>query len=67
LRGFVREIDADQILIPPDVPLIGGQPLSALLPGGAGNCAAGDDRDMLNGEPGWWFYFAIEAERVAAP
>jgi len=49
------------------VPLIGGQPLSALLPGGAGNCAAGDDRDMLNGEPGWWFYFAIEAERVAAP
>ncbi len=66
LRGFIREADADQILIPPEVPLIGGQPLSALLPGGAGNCAAGDDRDVLDGEAGWWFYFAIEAERVAA-
>lgn len=65
LRGFIRETDADLLLIPADVPLIGGQPLSALLPGGAGNCAAGDDRDTLDGQTGWWFYFSIQAERVA--
>lgn len=67
LRGFVREADAETAVIPGDVPLIGGLPLAALLPGGAGNCAAGDDRDTFNGESGWWFYLAFEAERVAGP
>ncbi len=67
LRGFVRELDAEATLIPAGTPVIGGLPLAALLPGGAGNCAAGDDRDTLDGEPGWWFYLAFEAERAPAP
>ena len=54
--GFLRESDADQIPLPDDIPLIGGQPLSTILPGGSGNCAAGDDRDSFEGESGWWFY-----------
>ena len=67
LRGFVREVDAENTLIPTDVPVIGGLPLAAVLPGGAGNCAAGDDRDTLDGELGWWFYLAFESERAPAP
>lgn len=65
LRGFVTETAAEAILIPADVPIIGAQPLASLLPGGAGNCATGDDRDILNGESGWWFYFSYQAERAA--
>ncbi len=61
LRGFLREVDADQIVLPPE---FGGAVLSSLLPGGTNNCAAGDDRDMLDGEMGWWFYFAFEAGSV---
>lgn len=64
LRGFLSESDADEILLPPDLPVIGGQPLSVLLPGGTGNCAAGDDRDMLDGQSGWWFYFQMVADEV---
>lgn len=64
MRGFLSEADADAILIPADLPVIGGQPLSVLLPGGTGNCSPGDDRDLLNGVSGWWFYFQIEAQRV---
>jgi len=67
LRGFVREVDAENTLIPAEIPVLGGQPLASLLPGGAGNCAAGDDRDTLEGEPGWWFYLAFDAERVPEP
>ncbi len=63
-RGFLRESDADSILLPEDLPLIGGQPLSSILPGGQGNCAAGDDRDMLAGELGWWFYTEVTAGQV---
>ncbi|MEM8962845.1 MAG: hypothetical protein AAGD38_15275 [Acidobacteriota bacterium] len=66
VRGFISESDADQILLPEDLPLVGGQSISLLLPGGTGNCSAGDDRDMHNGEMGWWFYFAFEAERQDA-
>ncbi|GAB4186473.1 MAG: hypothetical protein Tsb002_10930 [Wenzhouxiangellaceae bacterium] len=61
ISGFLRESDADQLLLPADLPLIGGQPLSIILPGGNGNCAAGDDRDTFNGESGWWFYFSATA------
>ncbi len=65
IRGFISEAEADALLLPPDLPVIGGQPLSVLLPGGSGNCAAGDDRDMNGGVSGWWFYFNFEADRVA--
>ena len=64
IRGFVRESDADAILLPADVPLVGGQPFSILLPGGSGNCAAGDDRDMHEGVAGWWFYLEYSAVEI---
>lgn len=64
LSAFVREVDADAVLLPADLPLIGGQPLSSLLPGGAGNCAGHDDRDDLNGESGWWFHLNYTAAPV---
>lgn len=64
LRGFLSEADADAILLPPDLPVVGGQPLSILLPGGSGSCASGDDRDTLAGVSGWWFYFNFEAVEV---
>ncbi len=63
LRGFLRQSDADQITIPNPT---GGPPivLSSLLPGGTGNCSTRDDRDIVNGEPGWWFYFNYSATVV---
>ncbi|HUD42948.1 MAG TPA: hypothetical protein VMR06_13240 [Dokdonella sp.] len=64
LSAFVREADADAVLLPPDLPLIGGRPLSSLLPGGTGNCAGHDDRDFLNGERGWWFHLDYTAAQV---
>ena len=62
--GFLAESDADQIPLPADLPVVGGQPLSILLPGGAGNCAGHDDRDLFEGITGWWFYFEYIAEPV---
>ncbi len=62
--GFLREVDADTALLPANLPVIGGQPLSSILPGGQGSCAAGDDRDMFNGDSGWWFYTEAVAEQV---
>lgn len=64
LRGFLRETDANTVLLPADLPIVGGQPLSVLLPGGTGNCAPGDDRDTHEGVSGWWFYLAWPAEGV---
>lgn len=64
LRGFLSEEDADALLLPPELPLVGGQPLSLLLPGGTGNCAAGDDRDLLDGVTGWWFYLEMQSTEV---
>ncbi len=64
LLGFLTEAAANSILLPPDLPIVGGQPISVLLPGGAGNCAPGDDRDMHQGESGWWFYFDLRADPV---
>lgn len=64
LLGFLTEAAANSILLPADLPIVGGQPVSILLPGGAGNCAAGDDRDVHLGQSGWWFYFDFRAEPV---
>lgn len=64
LRGFISETDANATLLPPDLPLIGGQPLSSVLPGGTGNCAAHSDKDVHNGVVGWWFYLNFTAPRV---
>ena len=62
--GFLSETAADAILLPAGLPLVGGQPLSSLLPGGTGNCAPGDDRDLHDGESGWWFYLDFAAAEV---
>jgi hypothetical protein len=63
LRGFLRETDANNALIPANVPLIGGRPISSLLAGGTGNCSTRNDKDMLDGVSGWWFYL----EQTLAP
>jgi len=64
LLGFVSKADADATIVPASFPIFGGQPLSSLLPGGAGNCAAHSDLDLDNGVQGWYFYFNFTATRV---
>ena len=71
LRGFITEESAHATLLPSDLPLIGGHPLSSILPGGdppgtSVNCASFSDVDLLNGVRGWWFYFNFTAAKVAA-
>ncbi len=67
MRGFVTEAVANNIIIPNTVPLVGSQPLSSVLPGGTNNCAPHDDKDIDNGEQGWWFYLNFSANRVQVP
>ena len=62
--GFLLESDADATVLPGDLPLVGGQPLSILFPGGTGNCAVHDDRDTWKGQSGWWIYFNFTANPV---
>lgn len=64
LRGFLTEAAADSILLPADLPVVGGQPFSILLPGGDGNCANHDARDTFGGQSGWWFYLSSTAVPV---
>ena len=62
IRGFISETDADNTQLPADLPLVGGDPLSTVLPGGTGNCSNNDDKDMgPGGTSGWYFYFNYEA------
>lgn len=65
LRGFISEADANATIIPASFPLVGGQSLSSLLPGGSSNCAAHSDIDLNAGVRGWWFYLNFTAVRVA--
>ncbi len=64
IRGFLEESVADAALLPPDLAVVGGLPLSSLLPGGANNCNSGDDRDSGGPSSGWWVYLNFEAEQV---
>ncbi|MDH3198650.1 MAG: hypothetical protein OEO21_10465 [Candidatus Krumholzibacteria bacterium] len=64
MRGFVSESVASGIFFPPSVPIVGGQPLAAVLPGGSGNCAGYSDMDTDGSTPGWWFYFNFTADAV---
>lgn len=64
MRGFLSEAAAATVLLPPTLPLVGGQPLTVVLPGGAGSCASHDDRDTHLGVSGWWFYFDFTASPV---
>jgi len=61
IRGFLSETVANSIVLPGPA---GDIVLSSLLPGGQGSCAAGDDRDLLDGVSGWWFYLEQVAEEV---
>lgn len=64
LRGFISETDANATIIPASFPIVGGKPLSSLLPGGTGACAGYSDKDTDNGVVGWWFYMNFPATRV---
>lgn len=64
MRGYLSEAEATTVLLPAALPIVGGQPITVLLPGGAGNCAGHDDRDTLLGISGWWFYFNFPADAV---
>ena len=70
LMGFISEADADTTLLPANLPLIGGKPLSIVLPGGDPpgpdrNCAPFSDKDQnAAGVVGWWFYLNFAAPRV---
>ena len=65
MRGFLRESDADEILID-----LGGTPivLSSVLPDGTGSCATGvpDGKDIDRGEPGWWMYLEYRLDAVSS-
>jgi cysteine-rich repeat protein len=64
LRGFISEADANATIIPTSFPLVGGDPLSSLLAGGAGACPSFSDKDTSSGVMGWWFYLNFPATRV---
>jgi cysteine-rich repeat protein len=65
LMGFISETDANNTMLPADLPLVGGRPLSLLLAGGTGNCQTQfSDKDTLNGVVGWWFYLNFKAEKI---
>ncbi|MBZ0268620.1 T9SS type A sorting domain-containing protein [bacterium] len=64
VRGFLRESTADSVLLPESIAIVGGLPLSALLPGSPASCATHDDRDSYLGEMGWWVYLNFEADEV---
>ena len=64
LRGFLSEAAAEAVVLPDDLPLVGGNTLSSLLPGGANaddtpRCLTESENGELDtheGEQGWWFY-----------
>ncbi len=64
MMGFISEADANTTIIPASFPLVGGQPLSALLAGGSGACPNYSDKETVGGVVGWWFYLNFPAARV---
>ncbi|MCA9660872.1 MAG: hypothetical protein KC486_21190 [Myxococcales bacterium] len=64
MRGFLSEEDASNTFLPDDIPVLGGTPISNLIPGNDQCCAKHDDRDIHMGASGWWFYIEFKAARV---
>jgi cysteine-rich repeat protein len=65
VRGFLSKADADNAILPANLPLVGGKAISALL-GGFGNCTSApghDDTDTFNGQQGWYFYLNFTAQQ----
>lgn len=61
LRGFLSETEANAIILPADLAVVGGKSLGSLLRGGTGNCKSGTDKDTHMGVVGWWFYLNYTA------
>ena len=64
--GFLPESAADTIVLPDDLPIVGGKPFSSILSGGTDNC---DDKDARDVGPdgvtmGWWMYLNFDASPV---
>ena len=72
IRGFLSEAQAQAATFDMAIPIVGGDTMYEHLaaggaPGSACEGVAGfttDDRDMLAGETGYWFYLNFEAELV---
>jgi hypothetical protein len=65
LFGFLSETDANNTLLPATLPLVGGQPITVLLPGGTGACPTHTAKDIgPGGQQGWYFYLNFTAHRV---
>ena len=66
LFGFFSRADADQALLPADLTLVGGNPISDLLRGGGGcgSSTSASDLDTYEGVEGWWFYLNFTAAEV---
>jgi hypothetical protein len=67
IMGFLTEAVAETTVFDETVPLVGGMPLSSILPGGSGACTAHDDRDVgTDGvTTGWWVYMNFRAKNVS--
>jgi hypothetical protein len=65
IRGFVTQADADATILPSTIMVVGGMRLSAILPGGMGNCQSNSDMDTaMDGTRGWYFYLNFTAVPV---
>ena len=56
IAGFVSEATADATILPEDIIVVGGEPLSAIL--------KDEDKDDNGGTSGWWFYLNFTAQPV---
>jgi len=58
IAGFVTKADADAIVLPADLLVVGGMPLSAIL-------KPADMDTGPGGVMGWWFYLNFTAQPTA--
>jgi len=65
IRGFLTQATAVAIILPANLPLVGGSSMASLLRGHSTNCATGSDMDV---HPtlgnGWWLYLIFPASKV---
>jgi cysteine-rich repeat protein len=59
VRGFISKADADVTILPDTLPVVGGETLSSVLPGG-GSCPGTLDTGP-GGVMGWYFYLNFTA------
>ena len=67
IRGYIYESDANNTILPASMPLVGGQPLSVLFPGGTGNCASWSDKEIVDeglNRAGWYVYLNFTAVKA---